>query len=98
MFYVRMGLNISLQSWDYQYGYFSKQKEFSALVFDNRGVGWTDSPKGRYTTSEMAKDVLDLILHVGWDDKVHVVGISMGGMVIRLHFISFRLQFMFLSA
>ncbi|KAJ3402309.1 hypothetical protein CcCBS67573_g02774 [Chytriomyces confervae] len=76
-----MGLNITHQSWDYQYNYFGSLPEFSCLVFDNRGVGFSDAPPGRYTTKEMAKDTLELLDHVNWKSKVHVVGISMGGMV-----------------
>lgn len=39
----------------------------------------------RYTTSEMAKDVLEIIDHVGWTDdrQVHIIGISMGGMIAQ---------------
>jgi len=58
-------------------------------VFDNRGVGHSDSPKGAYKTSEMAKDVQELLQHVGWlgqeeegsEAKLNVVGVSMGGMI-----------------
>lgn len=57
--------------------------KYSCLIFDNRGMGESDKPLLRYTTSEMAKDVVELLNHVGWteDRSVHVVGISMGGMI-----------------
>ncbi|GAA6019356.1 hypothetical protein JCM11491_000906 [Sporobolomyces phaffii] len=79
-----MGLNNSSFAWHHQLSYFSSLPGYSTLVFDNRGVGHSDSPKGRYKTSEMAKDVAELLLHVGWlsgESKVHVVGVSMGGMI-----------------
>lgn len=48
---------------------------------DNRGVGNSDTPSGVYSTSEMAKDILELLEFVVWiaDRSLHVVGISMGG-------------------
>ena len=50
-------------------------------MLDNRGVSNSDSPKGRYTTSDMAIDVEELLEFVGWTDErsLHVVGVSMGG-------------------
>lgn len=46
-------------------------------------MGESDKPLLRYTTSEMARDVIELLNHVGWTEprSVHVVGISMGGMI-----------------
>lgn len=29
----------------------------------------------------MAKDVRELLEHVGWNDRINVVGVSMGGMI-----------------
>lgn len=57
--------------------------KYSVLIFDNRGMGDSDKPLLRYTTSEMAKDVVELLDHVGWtqDRSVHLIGISMGGMI-----------------
>ena len=48
-------------------------------------MGESDKPRIRYSTSEMARDAVELLQHVGWTEKrqVHVVGISMGGMVAQ---------------
>ena len=48
---------------------------------DNRGVGNSDTPWGLYSTSEMAKEVLELLDMVGWTQQgsLHAVGVSMGG-------------------
>ena len=80
-----MGLAAFLSAWQRQtkdFGHTNGSK-FSCLVFDNRGMGKSDKPWGRYTTSEMAKDLLELIDHIGWISKreLHVVGCSMGGMI-----------------
>lgn len=34
-----------------------------------------------YSTSQMAHDVIDLLDHFGWKKKVHLDGVSMGGMI-----------------
>jgi len=59
--------------------------KYTSLTFDNRGMGESGKPLLRYTTSEMAKDLVELLDHVGWTGKrsVHVVGISMGGMIAQ---------------
>ncbi|KAJ3281214.1 hypothetical protein HDU76_008973, partial [Blyttiomyces sp. JEL0837] len=74
-------LNVAMQAWDLQYEYFSSLKEYTCVAFDNRGVGWSDCPTGRYTTSDMAKDTFELLLWIGWKEDIHVVGVSMGGMI-----------------
>lgn len=80
-----MGLGGVKQTWQRQtkdFGHTEADK-YTCLLFDNRGMGESDKPILRYTTSEMAKDVIELLDHVGWTEprSVHVVGISMGGMI-----------------
>lgn len=80
-----MGLLASKYSWRETLNYFMTQSgdKYSLLVFDNRGVGKSSAPWGRYTTTMLAEDVVDLLNHVGWtqDRSVHVNGVSMGGMI-----------------
>lgn len=48
-------------------------------------MGESDKPIMRYSTSELAKDTLEVCSHLGWTNKrdLHVIGISMGGMVAQ---------------
>ena len=96
-----MGLSNSCFGWDSQVKHFARLAQGDSLgpcqvlVFDNRGVGLSDAPKGAYTTSEMARDTVELLEFVGWipeqekrlgqtgDDVqgITVIGVSMGGMI-----------------
>ena len=73
------------QAWHHQVSHFAALPGYAVLVFDNRGVGWSDTPPSLYSTSEMAKDVQELLDHVGWteDRSLNVVGVSMGGMLAQ---------------
>ena len=49
------------------------------------GAGDSDKPFVKYSTSEMAQDLLDLLAHVGWDKdekRIHLVGVSLGGELV----------------
>ncbi|KAK4985979.1 hypothetical protein LTR66_008011 [Elasticomyces elasticus] len=82
-----MGLGGLKTAWQRQTKDFShtQAETYSSLIIDNRGAGESDKPVMRYSTSDMAKDVLEVLEHVGWtaDRSVHVVGISMGGMIAQ---------------
>jgi len=54
------------------------------LLVDNRGIGNSDKPYW-YSTSDMAIDLMEIMDHVGWTAlrSVHVVGLSMGGMIAQ---------------
>jgi len=80
-----MGLNASCNSWVAQVEHFGRLPQYSILVFDNRGVGNSDTPRGPYSTSGMAEDVIALLDFVGWTERrsLHAVGISLGGMIAQ---------------
>jgi 3-oxoadipate enol-lactonase len=52
----------------------------SVLTYDCRGHGASDAPPGPYTVELFARDLADLMDHVGWPSAV-VAGASMGGCV-----------------
>lgn len=82
-----MGLAGTLTSWQIQTHHFGHLQgdKYSVLVFDNRGIGRSDKPLARYTTSEMARDTIELVDHVGWthDRQLNIMGISLGGMIAQ---------------
>ncbi|GAM19903.1 hypothetical protein SAMD00019534_030780, partial [Acytostelium subglobosum LB1] len=76
-----MGFMSTHRRWKHQVAYFKQHSDqYQVCVFDNRGVGNSDTPFGNYTTSAMALDAIELMDHLGWD-KAHIVGLSMGGMI-----------------
>ncbi|KAI9874266.1 MAG: hypothetical protein M1830_009943 [Pleopsidium flavum] len=82
-----MGLGAFKTAWQRQTKDFGHDQasKYTSLVFDNRGIGESDKPFSRYSSSEMAKDTVELLDHLGWTGKrqLHVIGISMGGMIAQ---------------
>ncbi|OCK75745.1 alpha/beta-hydrolase [Lepidopterella palustris CBS 459.81] len=82
-----MGLGAIKSAWQRQTKDFAHTNgdKYSSLIFDNRGMGESDMPLMRYSTSEMAKDTIELLNHVGWtrERQLHIIGISMGGMIAQ---------------
>ena len=48
-------------------------------------MGKSDKPFVRYTTSDMAKDALELVNFLGWtrSRSLNIIGVSMGGMIAQ---------------
>jgi pimeloyl-ACP methyl ester carboxylesterase len=78
-----VGLNNTSFAWESQVKYFAPIEKYSVVVFDNRGVGNSDAPRGPYSTSSMAEDVITLVNYLGWTEErqLHIVGLSLGGMI-----------------
>ncbi|KAI1660033.1 alpha/beta-hydrolase [Daldinia decipiens] len=81
------GIGLAKADWQQQTLYFGHERgdRYSVLVFDNRGAGESDKPVMRYSTSEMARDLLEVLDHLGWtaDRQLHISGGSMGGMIAQ---------------
>lgn len=82
-----MGLAALKSGWQNQTKHFghTNASQYSNLIFDNRGIGESDKPLRRYSTSEMARDTVELIDQLGWTEprQLHVLGVSMGGMIAQ---------------
>ncbi|MBD9424153.1 alpha/beta hydrolase [Pseudomonas sp. PDM15] len=72
------GLGSSIQDWEYQMPHLLENRR--VLAIDLRGHGRSGKPRERYSMAGFAADVAALIEHLGLP-QVHLVGISMGGMV-----------------
>ncbi|HMZ06289.1 MAG TPA: alpha/beta hydrolase [Anaerolineales bacterium] len=72
------GLGSSTRDWAEQVPFFSKN--FKVVTCDLRGHGQSHKPPGPYSMSLFASDMAGLIKSLGFD-SIHVVGISLGGMV-----------------
>lgn len=57
--------------------------EHRVVTMDNRGAGHTGDVAGPYTVPVMAADCLAVLDAAGVTDKVHVVGLSMGGLIAQ---------------
>ena len=55
---------------------------FEVLAYDQRDVGQTSGPDGVYTMGNYAEDAVGLLDALSWD-RVHVFGVSFGGMVAQ---------------
>jgi pimeloyl-ACP methyl ester carboxylesterase len=75
-----MGLSFPLEMWARVLPEISEK--YRAIVFDNRGVGRSDVPRGPYRIAAMARDAL-AVMDAAGVDSAHVMGASMGGMIAQ---------------
>ena len=71
-------LGSSLDMWDPQLAVL--EPHYQVLRYDTRGHGGSDAPSGAYTLEMLGEDAHGLLDALGMD-KVHFVGLSMGGMI-----------------
>ncbi|KPX34087.1 MULTISPECIES: alpha/beta fold hydrolase [Pseudomonas syringae group] len=72
------GLGSSGEDWELQVP--ALARHYRVIVMDMRGHGRSDKPHGRYSIQAMSNDVEALIEHLRLQ-PVHLVGLSMGGMI-----------------
>jgi pimeloyl-ACP methyl ester carboxylesterase len=82
-----MGLGGIKSAWQRQTKDFGHDEahKYSCLVIDNRGIGESDRPLMRYSTTAMALDLIEVLDHIDWtgERELHVIGVSMGGMIAQ---------------
>jgi 3-oxoadipate enol-lactonase len=71
-------LGATLSMWSPQVDPLSEK--FRVVRFDTRGHGGSPVPPGPYTIEELADDVVELLDHLELE-RVHYVGLSLGGMI-----------------
>lgn len=82
--FFTMGLGGSMEQWEPQVEAMgAADSDFTTCSYDNRGVGLSGAPGGRWTTRDMALDALALLDELDWKEGVHLVGLSMGGMITQ---------------
>jgi pimeloyl-ACP methyl ester carboxylesterase len=81
-----MGLGFSLAMWRNLRP--SMARHFRIIVYDNRGVGKSDVPLGRYSIAAMARDAIS-VLDAAGIPAAHLLGMSMGGMIAQEVALSF---------
>ncbi len=72
------GLGSSTEDWDMQVE--ALQRTYTVVTYDVRGHGQSDKPAGPYSVAQFAQDAARLIEHLTLG-PVHVIGLSMGGMI-----------------
>ena len=71
-----LGTNLTL--WDQQVE--ALRGSFQIIRFDTRGHGKSAAPRGPYTLSFLASDIITLLNELGMS-RAHFCGVSMGGMI-----------------
>ena len=75
-----MGLSFTLDMWFRITPALSKR--YRLILFDNRGVGRSDTPRGPYSIRQMADDAV-AVMEAAGVSSAYVMGASMGGMIAQ---------------
>ncbi len=75
-----MGLSFTLDMWFRITPALSNR--YRLVLFDNRGVGRSDTPRGPYSIRQMAEDAVAVMEAAGLS-STYVMGASMGGMIAQ---------------
>lgn len=76
-----MGISADIYWWDSPF-ITELSKEFTTIIFDNRGVGRSDDPGEKFLLKAMTDGTVGLMNALGIE-RAHIFGISMGGMIAQ---------------
>ena len=77
----------SKNSWPFQIPYF--KEHMKVIMLHNRGVGKSSRPNYPYTMKMYVEDINGLLDHLEIKEKIHLCGISMGGMIVQHYILSY---------
>ena len=92
LFYIKEGIGEPLvlisglgskMSWDFQIPFF--KEKMMVISPHNRGVGKSSRPNYPYTMDMFVEDIKNLLEHLNIKKKIHLCGISMGGMIAQCY-------------
>lgn len=75
------GLGQSIGSWTFQIPFFKRRMQ--VITLDNRGIGESSRPNYPYTMDMFIDETIALLEYLKIEEQVHVMGISMGGMIAQ---------------
>lgn len=75
------GFGSKLKGWHYQIEFF--KEVMKVVTMDNRGVGKSSRPNYPYTMDMYVDDINNLLTFLEIKEKIHLCGISMGGMIVQ---------------
>ncbi|KAJ2821997.1 hypothetical protein IWW50_004406 [Coemansia erecta] len=81
--FLVMGMMGCTMYWRLQTRYFAGLGDYTVCVFDNCGSGRSTVAPGPYRISQLARDACRVLEHIGWHEDIHMVGISLGGMIAQ---------------
>lgn len=75
------GTNTKLEAWNFQIKFF--MEKMKVIAFDNRGAGKSSRPNYPYTMEMYVDDTYTLLKALQIQEKVHLCGFSLGGMIAQ---------------
>jgi len=96
LFYIKEGKGEPLvlisglgnkMSWDFQIPFF--KEKMMVISLHNRGVGKSSRPNYPYTMDMFVDDIKNLLEHLNIKQKIHLCGVSMGGMIVQNYILKY---------